>query len=143
MYFLQPCSKHPHDPAIQDLDCSCSGLPYLSAQKSSMDCNGPHVSHPCELKLNNLLSDQPSTIAESYCIQQLAQNDFKDVLREEGVMSRFCIHGQLQHLHNKHKKGSLQAQLITLKNSFDAQNLNFFHVLHCHLINKERANLFY
>ena len=42
------------------------------------------------------------------------------------VMTRIYIRGQLRLLqNNKHNNGSIQAQLITSKNSFEAQNLNF------------------
>ena len=38
-------------------------------------------------------------------------------LKRGGVRSTMCIHGQLQHLHNEHRKGvlGLQAQLITIR----------------------------
>ena len=65
-----------------------------------MDCNGPYVSHACKPKLDNLLSDQPSNVAQSYYSQQLHGVTLKMFLERGGVISKICIHGHLQLLNN-------------------------------------------
>ena len=59
-----------------------------------MDCNGPYVSHYS---------------------QQLYGVTLKMFLERGEVMSTICIHGQLQLLNNKHKKGARRVQLITIR----------------------------